>query len=230
MAGFFYCIYKTEKRERRSKMRDFRLYAITGEEFHPGRSLQAVMEEAILGGVDIIQLRDKKSHKREVLEKARVLQALAKKYDIPLIINDHIDVALAVDADGIHLGQDDLPLSEARKIMGRDKIIGISTHKIEEAREAEKGGADYIGVGPIFETKSKEDVVDPVTTAYIQQVAHEISIPFVAIGGIKLHNVEQVLDAGATRICMISEIVGAEDVKGTCEVFSTILEQRGIGS
>ncbi|MED3647511.1 thiamine phosphate synthase [Halalkalibacterium halodurans] len=211
-------------------MRDFRLYAITGEEFHPGRSLQAVMEEAILGGVDIIQLRDKKSHKREVLEKARVLQALAKKYDIPLIINDHIDVALAVDADGIHLGQDDLPLSEARKIMGRDKIIGISTHKIEEAREAEKGGADYIGVGPIFETKSKEDVVDPVTTAYIQQVAHEISIPFVAIGGIKLHNVEQVLDAGATRICMISEIVGAEDVKGTCEVFSTILEQRGIGS
>ncbi|BAB05150.1 thiamine phosphate synthase [Halalkalibacterium halodurans] len=211
-------------------MRDFRLYAITGEEFHPDRSLQAVMEEAILGGVDIIQLRDKKSHKREVLEKARVLQALAKKYDIPLIINDHIDVALAVDADGIHLGQDDLPLSEARKIMGRDKIIGISTHKIEEAREAEKGGADYIGVGPIFETKSKEDVVDPVTTAYIQQVAHEISIPFVAIGGIKLHNVEQVLDAGATRICMISEIVGAEDVKGTCEVFSTILEQRGIGS
>ncbi|KMJ55265.1 thiamine-phosphate synthase, partial [Bacillus sp. LL01] len=93
------------------------------------------------------------------------------------------------------------------------------------AQEAEKGGADYIGVGPIFETKSKEDVVDPVTTAYIQQVAEEITIPFVAIGGIKLHNVDQVLAAGAKRVCMISEIVGADDVRGTCETFVKILSK-----
>lgn len=205
-------------------MLDFQLYAITGEEFHPNRPLLEVMEEAILGGADIIQLRDKTSSKRVVLEKARALRELTKKYNIPFIINDHIDVALAVDADGIHLGQDDLPLEEARKIVGPNKIIGISTHHIDEARAAEAGGADYIGVGPIFPTKSKKDVVDPVTTAYIEQVVKEINIPFVAIGGIKKHNVDQVLEAGATRICMISEIVGADDVKGVCEFFKRKLE------
>ncbi|UOE95739.1 thiamine phosphate synthase [Alkalihalobacillus sp. LMS39] len=200
-------------------MREFTLYAITGEQFHPGRKMIDVMEEAILGGADIIQLRDKKSSKREVLQKAKELRALTKKHDVLFIVNDHIDVALAVDADGIHIGQDDLPLEEARKIVGPTKIIGISTHAIEEAREAEQNGADYIGVGPVFETKSKEDVVDPVSTQYVHQVAQEITIPFVAIGGIKLHNVDQVLQAGATRICAISEIVGAEDVKGVCETF-----------
>ncbi|WP_026674723.1 thiamine phosphate synthase [Alkalihalobacterium bogoriense] len=200
-------------------MREFTLYAITGEQFHPGRKMIDVMEEAILGGADIIQLRDKKSSKREVLQKAKELRALTKKHDVLFIVNDHIDVALAVDADGIHIGQDDLPLEEARKIVGPTKIIGISTHAIEEAREAQQNGADYIGVGPVFETKSKEDVVDPVTTQYVTQVAQEITIPFVAIGGIKLHNVDQVLQAGATRICAISEIVGADDVKGVCETF-----------
>ncbi|WP_096201249.1 thiamine phosphate synthase [Bacillus sp. FJAT-45350] len=199
-------------------MKDFKLYAITGEEFHPGRDLLTVMEEAILGGVDIIQLRDKYSSKRDVLKKAQVLRELTKKYGVTFIVNDHIDVALAVDADGIHLGQDDIPLAEARRIMG-NKIIGISTHAIEEALEAEKGGADYIGVGPVFPTKSKVDVVDPVTTEYVKQVAKEIKIPFVAIGGIKLHNVDQVLAAGASRICAVSEIVGAEDIKSTCESF-----------
>ncbi|MCM3712906.1 thiamine phosphate synthase [Alkalihalobacillus oceani] len=207
-------------------MKDFQLYAITGETFHPGRDLIEVMEEAIRGGVDIVQLRDKTSSKRDVLQKAKALRELTKKYGVPFIVNDHIDVALAVDADGIHLGQDDLPLAEARKIVGPDKIIGISTHQIEEARAAQAEGADYIGVGPIFETKSKVDVVDPVTTAYIQQVAAEITIPFVAIGGIKLHNVEQVLAAGASRICMISEIVGAADVKAVCEQFTAILERH----
>lgn len=207
-------------------MKNFYLYAITGEEFHPGRDLIEVMEEAILGGVDIIQLRDKTSSKRDILTKAKRLRELTKKHDVLFIVNDHIDVALAVDADGIHIGQDDLPLAEARHIMGPDKIIGISTHRIEEARAAEAGGADYIGVGPIFHTKSKVDVVDPVTTAYIGQVAAEINIPFVAIGGIKLHNVDQVLEAGATSVCMISEIVGAEDVKDVCQQFKRILAKK----
>lgn len=196
-------------------MKDFRLYAITGEQFHPGRSLLEVMEEAILGGVDIVQLRDKTSNKREILGKARELRELTRRHNVLFIVNDHIDIALAVDADGIHLGQDDLPLPEARKIMGSGKIIGISTHAIEEAREAEREGADYIGVGPVFPTKSKVDVVEPVTTEYVREVAKEIRIPFVAIGGIKLHNVDQVLEAGATRICVISEIVGSPDVRGT---------------
>lgn len=200
-------------------MKQFQLYVITGEEFHPDRNVVDVMEEAIQGGTDIIQLRDKTNSKKVVLEKAIKLRELTKKYNIPFIINDHIDVALAVDADGIHLGQDDLPLETARKIVGPDKIIGISTHRIEEAIAAEKGGADYIGAGPIFPTNSKSDVVDPVTTEYIKEVNAEISIPFVAIGGIKLHNVSDVLRAGAKRICVISEVVGSDDVKRTCESF-----------
>lgn len=120
-------------------MKEFRLYAITGEEFHQGRELVDVMEQAILGGVDIIQLRDKKSSKLEVLKKAKKLRELTKKYDVPFIVNDHIDVALAVEADGIHVGQDDLPLADVRKIAYPDMIIGISTHQLEDAKQAEEG-------------------------------------------------------------------------------------------
>ncbi|TMW70417.1 thiamine phosphate synthase [Alteribacter natronophilus] len=200
-------------------MKDFSLYVITGEQFHPDRDMISVMEDAILGGADIIQLRDKTGSKRDVLEKARALRELTRKHNVTFIVNDHIDVALTVDADGIHLGQDDLPLEDARRIMGPDKIIGISTHHIGEARAAEAGGADYIGVGPVFPTKSKTDVVDPVTTGYVRQVAEEIRIPFVAIGGIKLHNVDEVIDAGASRICAISEIVGAMDIQDVCRRF-----------
>lgn len=207
-------------------MKDFRLYAITGEEFHPGKELVDVMEQAILGGVDIIQLRDKKSSKLEVLKKAHKLRELTKKYDVPFIVNDHIDVALAVEADGIHVGQDDLPLADVRKIVGPDMIIGISTHKLEEAKKAEEGGADYIGVGPIFPTNSKEDVVDPVTTSYIQQIETDITIPYVAIGGIKRHNLKEVMAVGAKRVCMITEIVEATDVRARCEEIISIMEEQ----
>jgi thiamine-phosphate pyrophosphorylase len=203
---------------------EFDLYAITGEQFHPGRDLCSVMEEAILGGANIIQLRDKDSDKEETLAKAKLLRKLTAKYNIPFIVNDYIDIALEVDADGIHLGQGDLPLVEARKIVGNDKIIGISTHEINEARRAQEDGADYIGVGPVFPTKSKRDVVAPVTTSYVSEVKREIHIPFVAIGGIKLHNVDQVLEAGATRICAISEIVGSRNVRETCHAFKTKLQ------
>ncbi|WP_372660672.1 thiamine phosphate synthase [Cohnella sp.] len=207
-------------------MKSFRLYAITGEQFHPGRELLEVMEEAILGGVDIIQLRDKTSSRPELLHKAKALRELTLKHGVAFIVNDHIDIAMEVDADGIHLGQDDVSLLEARKIVG-DKIIGISTHALSEAFLAQQNGADYIGVGPVYATRSKVDVVDPVTVSYVREVAQAISIPFVAIGGIKLHNVDEVLDAGATRICAISEIVGSADVKGTCEAFISKLERRG---
>jgi thiamine-phosphate pyrophosphorylase len=200
-------------------MVDFRLYGITDERFHPGREMITVMEEALRGGVDIVQLRDKTSSKRLILEKAKALRELTRRYGALFVVNDHIDIAIASEADGVHLGQDDLPLEEARRILGPDPIIGISTHSIEEAREAEQGGADYIGVGPVYPTKTKSDVVAPVTLSYVRQAASEIRIPFVAIGGIKLHNVDEVLEAGATRICAVSEIVGSADVPGTCQAF-----------
>lgn len=201
---------------------DFRLYAITCESCHPGRSLLEVMEETILGGADVIQLRDKTACAGDLLEKAKALRELTRRHNVPLIINDHVDLALAVDADGVHLGQGDLPLAEARKRLGPDKIIGISTHSIEEARAAEAGGADYIGVGPVFATGTKPHAV-PVTTAYVRQAAAEIRIPFVAIGGITLANVAGVLAAGARRVAAVSEIVGSADVRGTCRKFKEIL-------
>lgn len=207
-------------------MQDFHLYVITGEQFHPKRSYLEVIEEAIQGGADIVQLREKNKTKKELLHMAQALRELTAKYEVPLIINDHLDLVLAVDADGVHLGQDDLPLIEARKILGKDKIIGISTHALAEAKAAERDGADYIGVGPVFETKSKVDVVDPVGLSYVKEVAQAISIPFVAIGGIKLDNVDAVLEAGATRVCVLSGIVGADDVKAAAEAFSKKIRRK----
>lgn len=205
-------------------MRDFRLYVITGEKFHPGRNYVEVMEEAIRGGADCIQLREKNKTKKELLEMARRLRELTDRHAVPFIVNDHVDIALAVNADGVHLGQDDLPLEEARRILGPDKMIGISTHKLEEALAAERNGADYIGVGPVFPTDTKEDVVDPVGIQYVDEVVRNISIPFVAIGGIKLHNVDEVLQAGAQRICIVSAVVGADDVRGAAQAFRNKLD------
>ncbi|WP_309252339.1 thiamine phosphate synthase [Paenibacillus spongiae] len=200
------------------KWADFRLYVITGENYHPGRSLVTVMEQTLQGGADIVQLRAKDIPKRELLSQAYALRELTRRYDVPLIINDHIDIAQAVDADGVHLGQEDLPLAEARRILGSDRIIGISTHSLEQALEAERGGADYIGVGPVFPTGTKPGR-QAVTTSYVREAAQRIRIPFVAIGGITTDNVGDVLAAGATRICAVSAIVGSEDPAEECSSF-----------
>lgn len=207
-------------------MLNFSLYAITGENFHPGRNLVEVMEEAIVGGADIIQFRDKTSSKEELVQKAKALRELTRKYGVPFIVNDYVELAMEVDADGIHLGQGDMPIAEARLRVG-SKIIGISTHAIEEAMLAEQQGANYIGAGPVFPTATKADVVSPVGLSYISEVAENISIPFVAIGGIKLSNVDEVIRAGATRVCAVSEIVGSSNVAGTCRAFAEKLKRGG---
>lgn len=193
----------------------FRLYVITGEEYHPGRSMLDVMEQALIGGAEMVQLRDKQAPKREVLAKAYALRELTRRYEVPLIVNDHLDVALAVDADGVHLGQEDLPLAEARRIVGPNRLIGISTHNIDQALEAEAGGADYIGVGPVYPTNTKPGKT-AVTTVYVEEAARRIRIPFVAIGGIKADNIDAVLAAGATKICAVSAIVGSDDPAEAC--------------
>ncbi len=208
----------------RESMRDFRLYVITGENFHPGRDLVQVMEQAIVGGADIVQFRDKTGARTERLRKAQALRELTRRYAVPFIVNDDVELALEVDADGVHLGQGDLSLEEARRKVG-NRIIGISTHAIEEALLAQKQGADYIGVGPIYATQTKADVVAPVGLDYIRAVSQQITIPFVAIGGIKLGNVDEVIQAGATRVCAISELVGSDDVADVCRSFIQKLDQ-----
>ncbi len=174
-----------------------------------------VMEQALQGGADMVQLRDKHAPKREVLAKAYALRELTRRYEVPLIVNDHLDVALAVDADGVHLGQEDLPLAEARHIVGPNRLIGISTHHIAQALEAEAGGADYIGVGPVYPTQTKPGKT-AVTTTYVKEAAQRIRIPFVAIGGITAGNVDDVLAAGATKICAVSAVVGSDDPAEVC--------------
>jgi thiamine-phosphate pyrophosphorylase len=204
------------------KFRDFRLYVITGEQYHPGRSLREVMEAALKGGADFLQLRDKQASPKSLLEKAKMLRELTWKYDVPFVVNDHIDIALAVGADGVHLGQEDLPLDIARRMLGPDRIIGISTHSIEQAREAQRQGADYIGVGPVFPTATKPGR-PAVTTAYVAQVAAEIRIPFVAIGGITPENAGEVLAAGARRICAVSAIVASADPTDVCRRLKALI-------
>ncbi|MWC28940.1 thiamine phosphate synthase [Paenibacillus sp. MMS18-CY102] len=195
-----------------------RLYVITGANYHPGRTIADVMEQALIGGADIVQLRDKTASQRELLEQARVLRELTKRYGVPLIINDYIDIALEVGADGVHLGQDDQSLAEARERLGQDAIIGISTHQLAHALAAQAGGADYIGVGPVYPTGTKPGKA-AVTTSYVTEVANSLAIPFVAIGGITLDNVDTVLAAGATRVCAVSAVVGAPDPAAVCRSF-----------
>lgn len=193
------------------------LYVITGDKFAKGRTIVKTMAEAIAGGAQMIQLREKNLSTLELIEVGKELRALTREKDVIFVVNDRVDIAKAVDADGVHLGQDDLPVAMAREIMGADKIIGVSTHSVEQALKAEQDGADYIGVGPVFATDSKEDVCAPVGLELVKNVSGLVSVPFVAIGGIKLHNLKEVLDQGAKRVCVITEVVGAEDIEAAAK-------------
>lgn len=178
---------------------------------------------AIRGGADVLQLRGKDVPEKELRRLALELRALTKELGAIFIINDRPNITLEAHADGLHIGQEDMPIEEARRLVGNDKLIGISAHSIQQARQAQANGADYLGIGPIFPTDTKARV-NPVETQLIRQVVKEITIPFFAIGGINTNNVRQVLDAGATRIAVCSAIVSQEDVldaaRGLCRELS----------
>ena len=192
---------------------DYTLYVIVQEKFSGGRDLVEVARSAISGGATVIQLRDKESTDSRLLEKGLALRRLTRAEDVPLIINDRIDIALAVDAEGVHLGQDDLPVSSARQLLGPGKIIGVSTHSLEQARQARRQGADYIGVGPVFDTKTKENGVRPVGLELLRQVGGEIDLPWVAVGGINKSNVSEVISAGAKGVAVVTAVVSAPDIR-----------------
>jgi thiamine-phosphate pyrophosphorylase len=193
---------------------DYSLYVITGDKFSRGRPVVEVARAAIEGGATVLQLREKDFTARQLIDAGYQLRRLTREKGVTFIVNDRVDVALAVGADGVHLGQDDLPIGMARRILGPGKIIGISTHSVEQALEAQRQGADYIGVGPVYETRTKDDVQAPVGVDLVRQVASVVSIPKVAIGGIKAHNVEEVIAAGADGVAVITAVVAAEDVSG----------------
>lgn len=202
------------------------LYGITAEKFSHGRTNTEVVEAMIRGGVRIIQYREKRHHKdyRDILEECKVIREITRREDVIFIVNDYVDIAMLVNADGVHVGQEDLPVQEVRRLLGPDKIIGLSTHSPEQARHAELCGADYIGVGPIFSTQTKEDVCGPVGLGYLEHVVAQGRLPFVAIGGIKTHNIGQVIERGATTICLVTEIVGADDITKMVQTLTTSLK------
>lgn len=208
-----------------TSINDCKLYVITGENYHRGRELLDVMEAAIRGGADVVQLRDKEAAPAELLEKARALRELTRRLGVLFIVNDHPEIALEADADGVHLGQDDLPIEDARRMLGPERIVGISTHSIAQARAAEKAGADYIGVGPVFPTGTKPGRA-AVTTAYVAEAAAEIRVPFFAIGGIHPGNADEVLAAGAKRLCAVSAVVGSRDPAAVCRDLRERIERR----
>lgn len=198
---------------------NFGLYVVLGREFSGGRDFYEVAEKAIAGGAGAIQLRDKEMPKREFLQWAYRLRDLTREHQVTFIINDHIDIAQAVDADGVHLGQDDFPIREARRVLGPHVIVGASTHNVEEARDAVEDGATYINIGPVFPTQTKKGVVNPVGPDLITQVTSVVKHPFTVMGGIKIHNVDEVLKRGAQRVAVVTAVVGEEDITGAARAF-----------
>jgi len=193
--------------------KDETIYLILGEDFSAGRSNYEVAEQALKSGVKIIQYREKNKSKQVKLEECRMLKVLIDSYDGFFIVNDDIDIAILIQADGIHLGQDDMHILEARKLVG-NMCIGVSTHTIEEARQAVLDQADYIGVGPMFKTNTKKDVVTSKGIEFLEEVSKEIDLPYVAIGGIKLSRIQSIKPY-MNQIAMISEICGSEDINET---------------
>lgn len=189
------------------------IYALTDEEHSLGRNNVEVAELLIAGGIKVIQYREKYKKAGKMYAECLKIRGLTKKAGVTFIINDHIDLALLIGADGVHVGQEDLPPAKVRELIGNDMILGLSTHSPEQARAAvELGCIDYIGVGPIFPTNTKKDVCQAVGFEYLEYVAKNHEIPFVAIGGIKEHNAREVKQHGAMIVAIVTDIVGAVDI------------------
>ena len=197
---------------------DYRLYLVTDRNCLQQQTLEQAVEQAILGGVTLVQLREKAIASKEFYERALRIKAICHHYNVPLLINDRVDIALAVEADGVHIGQSDLPCGVVRQILGKDKIIGVSARTAQQAIQAQADGADYLGVGAMFATSTKQDA-QTVTIASLTQIRQSVTLPIVAIGGINhttLPALQQALQAADTSIdgvAVVSAILGQKDVK-----------------
>lgn len=204
----------------------WRLYVITDEELSGGRSHIEIAEAAIMGGADVIQLRDKTASSRKLYEIATQIKKLTEETGVQFIVNDRLDIALAVNADGLHVGQDDLPAPVTRKFLGPDKILGVSAINVAEAIQAEKDGADYLGVGPVFEARgTKADAGEPKGLQLIKDIRQRCSLPIVAIGGINHTNILSVMEAGSQGAAVISAVVSAADITHATQALKDQIEK-----
>lgn len=201
----------------RKAIEEARLYVL----LTPGLCKGSVIDTArlaIRGGAEVLQLRAGDIPRKELLKAATEIRELTRELGTIFIVNDYPDVSIEVQADGLHLGQEDMPVEEARRLVGNDRLIGVSAHNIHQARQAQTHGADYLGIGPIFPTDTKTQA-EPVGTQLIEETVSEIDIPFFAIGGINTNNIRQVLDTGATRVAVCSAIIAQEDVLAVTKHF-----------
>ncbi len=196
---------------------DLSLYLVTDRDLMTTATVSECVEKAIQGGVTIVQLREKKISSRAFYETALDVLKITRYYHVPLIINDRVDIALAVDADGVHLGQKDLPVTIARKLLGEDKIIGVTAPSVELAKQAKQNGADYIGVGAIFGTTTKSDAPKG-SIELVRTIVQSVKIPTVAIGGISQSNAVQLCNTGVDGVAVVSGIVAQADIKAAAQM------------
>ena len=206
---------------------DYSVYLVTDRGLSRGRSTLEILQGAVRGGVTCVQLREKNCPIRDFIEQADSIKAYLRAHDIPLIINDRLDVAQAVGADGVHLGQSDMPLNVAREILKDSMTIGISAESLGDAIEAEKGGADYIGVSPIYATPTKTDTAPPLGLEGLREIRNAVRIPLVGIGGLTKDNAGEVIKHGADGVAIVSAIVSADDPElATKELLKTVTQAR----
>lgn len=192
--------------------KDLLLYAVTDRHWLNGRTLYSQVEEALKGGATFIQLREKELDEEHFLEEAKEIKELCRRYQVPFVINDNVEIALAVDADGVHVGQSDMEAGDVRAKLGPDKIIGVSAQTVEQALAAEARGADYLGVGAVFHTGTKADATD-VSYETLRAICRAVKIPVIAIGGITRDNVEELKGSGICGVAVVSAIFAQPDIE-----------------
>lgn len=197
-------------------MKELKLYLVTDSDILEGRDFYNCIEEALKGGVTILQLREKDASGKEFLERAIKLRELTKKYNVKFIINDRVDIAMVCNADGVHVGQSDIPANKVRELIGEDKIVGVSARTVEEALIAKENSADYLGVGAMFTTTTKLDAKS-VSIEKLKEIKKAVDLPIVAIGGLSLNNIDKLKVCNVDGYAVVSAILGAPNIKLECE-------------
>ena len=200
------------------------LYAVTDRAWTGKQTLYQQVEAALRGGVTCVQLREKDLAEALFLQEARELRGLCRQYKVPFIVNDNVDIAIACKADGVHVGQEDLAAGEVRRRIGDEMILGVSVHTVEEARQAVRDGADYLGLGAVFPTSTKTDA-DPMSREILRAICDAVDVPVVAIGGINRDNLLRLAGCGVDGVALVSAIFSAEDVEGACRDLRALSEE-----